>query len=298
MVKGRTVPMTNDEWMDRFLQYLRIERGLSPNTLNAYGRDLVLYSEHLNPADLASARPADVSAFVTFLYNRGLKSRSAARALATVRGLYRFLMLEGAVEENPTSVVEVPKSWSPLPHFLTFEEIDRLLATPNESERAGLRDRAMLEVIYATGLRVSELVGLTTDALDLDSGYVRCMGKGSKERIVPLGDSAVGAVRAYLERGRPKQTCPYLFLNYRGKQLTRAGFWLILKAYGKRAGIDKKITPHMIRHSFATHLLERGADLRSVQMMLGHSDISTTQIYTHVVRERLKQIYRTHHPRA
>lgn len=298
MVQSRPVSMTNDEWMDRFLQYLQIERGLSTNTLNSYGRDLALYSEHLKRIDLIAARPADISAFLTFLYDRGLKARSAARALAAVRGLYRFLMLDGAAVDNPTSVVDVPKSWTPLPHFLTFEEIDRLLAAPNDSERAGLRDRAMIEVMYATGLRVSELVGLTTDTLDLDSGYVRCMGKGSKERIVPLGEAAIEAVRAYLDRSRPKQTCPYLFLNYRGKGLTRAGFWLILRAYGKRAKIEKKITPHMLRHSFATHLLDRGADLRSVQMMLGHSDISTTQIYTHVVRERLKQIYLTHHPRA
>jgi integrase/recombinase XerD len=290
--------MTNDEWVDRFLQYLRIERGLSPNTLDAYGRDLALFSEHLSRADLVSVQTADVSAFITFLYNRGLKARSAARSLAAVRGLYRFLMLEGAAQDNPTAAVDVPKSWVPLPHFLTFEEIDRLLAAPNEAAPAGLRDRAMIEVMYATGLRVSELVGLTTDTVDLDSGYVRCMGKGSKERIVPLGAAAVEAVRAYLDRGRKKQTCPYLFLNYRGKGLTRAGFWLILRAHGKRARIERKITPHMLRHSFATHLLERGADLRSVQMMLGHSDISTTQIYTHVVRERLKQIYRTHHPRA
>ena len=290
--------MTNDEWVDRFLQYLRIERGLSPNTLDAYGRDLALFSEHLSRADLVSVQTSDVAAFITFLYNRGLKARSAARALAAVRGLYRFLMLEGAAQDNPTAAVDVPKSWVPLPHFLTFEEIDRLLAAPNEAAPAGLRDRAMIEVMYATGLRVSELVGLTTDTVDLDSGYVRCMGKGSKERIVPLGAAAVEAISAYLDRGRKMQTCPYLFLNYRGKGLTRAGFWLILRAHGKRARIERKITPHMLRHSFATHLLERGADLRSVQMMLGHSDISTTQIYTHVVRERLKQIYRTHHPRA
>ena len=290
--------MTNEEWVDRFLQYLRIEKGLSANTLDSYGRDLVLYCEYLDEADLASAQPADISAFVSFLYSRGLKARSTARALTAIRGLYRFLMLEGEGQDNPTAVVDIPKSWVPLPHFLTFKEVDRLLAAPRAEEPAGLRDRAMLEVLYATGLRVSELVGLKVDALDLDSGFVRCMGKGSKERIVPLGASAVRAVQEYVAKGRKKQISPYLFLNYRGQRLTRGGLWLILKTYGKRAKIGKKISPHMLRHSFATHLLERGADLRAVQMMLGHSDISTTQIYTHVIRERLKQVYKTHHPRA
>ena len=290
--------MTNDLWIDRFIQYLRIEKGLSANTLSAYSHDLALYLEHLGTKPLVSARPADVSAFITFLYDQGLKARSAARALSAVRGLYRFLILDRATEENPTAAVEVPKSWTPLPRFLTLEEVDRLLETPDVSSPAGLRDRAMLEVLYATGLRVSELVGLRLDTVDLENGFVRSIGKGDKERIVPLGESAVAAVQAYIDSGRQKRISPYLFLNYRGERLTRAGFWLILRGHGKRAKIGKKITPHMIRHSFATHLLERGADLRSVQTMLGHADISTTQIYTHVIRERLKQIYQIHHPRA
>ena len=290
--------MTNDQWIDRFMQYIRIEKGLSKNTLSAYGRDLTLYAEYLRDRDLTSIGPEVVSRFVTFLDDQGRKARSSARALSAVRGLHRFLILEGATVENPTAVVELPKSWTPLPHFLTLEEVDRLLAVPDRSKPAGLRDRAMLEVLYATGLRVSELVGLTLDEVDLDNGSVRTIGKGDKERIVPLGESAVSAVRDYLARGRLKQTSPYLFLNYRGKRLTRAGFWLILRGHGEQAKIHKKISPHMLRHSFATHLLERGADLRSVQMMLGHADISTTQIYTHVIRERLKQIYLSHHPRA
>lgn len=290
--------MTNDQWIDRFMQYLRIEKGLSENTMSAYGRDLTLYAEYLRDRDLKQIGPEIVSRFVTFLYDQGRGARSAARALSAVRGLHRFLILEGATTENPTSVVELPKSWSPLPHFLTIEEVDRLLAAPDTSKPAGLRDRAMLEVLYATGLRVSELVGLTLDEVDLDNGFVRTVGKGDKERLVPLGESAVSAVRDYLAHGRLKQTSPYLFLNYRGKRLTRAGFWLILRGHGEQAKIHKKISPHMLRHSFATHLLERGADLRSVQLMLGHADISSTQIYTHVIRERLKQIYRSHHPRA
>jgi integrase/recombinase XerD len=290
--------MTNDQWIDRFTQYLRIEKGLSLNTLSAYGRDLTLYAEYLQERDVANVEPETVSGFITFLYDQGRKARSAARALSAVRGLHRFLILEGATSENPTAVVELPKAWSPLPHFLTFDEVDRLLAAPDTSTPSGLRDRAMLEVLYATGLRVSELVGLTLDAIDLDNSFVRTIGKGDKERIVPLGESAIASVREYLAEGRLKQTSPYLFLNYRGKRLTRAGFWLILRGHGERAEIQKKISPHMLRHSFATHLLERGADLRSVQLMLGHADISTTQIYTHVIRERLKQIYQSHHPRA
>jgi integrase/recombinase XerD len=290
--------MTNDQWVDRFIQYLRIEKGLSPNSIQAYSRDLQLYLEYLEGAELSKATPERISAFLTFLYDQGLKPRSAARALSAVRGLYRFLVLDGAAVNDPTAAVDVPKSWKPLPHFLTLDEVDRLLDAPDLSKPRGLRDQAMLEVMYATGLRVSELVNLRVDSVDLENGFVRSMGKGSKERIVPLGESAASAVQEYLARGRPKRTHPQLFLNYRGGPLTRAGFWLILREHGKRAGIAKRITPHMLRHSFATHLLERGADLRSVQMMLGHADISTTQIYTHVIRERLKQVYQSHHPRA
>ena len=290
--------MTNDEWVDRFTQYLRIEKGLAANTLNAYGRDLTLYLGYLGNRGIASAGPVEVSGFLTFLYAQGLRARSAARALSAVRGLYRFLALEGVREDNPTAAIEAPKSWAPLPRFLSLPDVDRLLAAPDISRPLGLRDRAMIEVLYATGLRVSELVSLKIDSLDVGNGYVRSVGKGDKERIVPLGETAVLAVGEYLDRGRPATSARHLFLNYRGRPLTRAGFWLILRGHGRRAGIRQGITPHMLRHSFATHLLERGADLRSVQMMLGHADISTTEIYTHVVRERLKQIYTSHHPRA
>ncbi len=291
-------PLTNDQWVDRFVHYLRIEKGLSANTIDAYSRDLKLYLDYLDKRDVLTVEATGVSAFLNYLYDHGLKARSVARALSAVRGLYRFLILDGNTLENPTAAVEVPKAWKPLPHFLTFDEVDRLLGTPDVSEPMGLRDRAMLEVLYATGIRVSELVALTMDSVDLENGFLRSMGKGSKERIVPLGESAAEAIRDYIARGRPKKTSPHLFLNYRGQSLTRGGFWLILRKHGKRANIKKKVSPHMLRHSFATHLLERGADLRSVQMMLGHADISTTQIYTHVVRERLKQIYQAHHPRA
>jgi integrase/recombinase XerD len=290
--------MTNDQWVDRFIQYLRIEKGLSANTVASYSRDLVRYGQYLGETSVVAAGTAEVLRFVTYLQDQGLKARSTARALAAVRGLHRFLILEGTREDNPTAAVDIPKSWSPLPHFLSLAEVDRLLEAPDVSKSAGIRDRAMIEVLYATGLRVSELVGLTMDTVDLDSGFVRPMGKGGKERIVPLGESAIDWLRAHLGRGGRGTASPYLFLNYRGERLSRAGCWLILRGHAKRAGIRKKVSPHMLRHSFATHLLERGADLRSVQMMLGHSDISTTEIYTHVIRERLRQIYQSHHPRA
>jgi integrase/recombinase XerD len=290
--------MTNTDWLDRFTAYLRIERGLSTNTLLSYRRDLALYCEHLGKTSVIQARPSDVSDFLRFLYDRGLKPRSAARALAAVRGLYRFLLLEKAMKQNPTAVVETPRAFAALPHFLSTEDVDRLLATPDREDPIGIRDRAMIEVLYATGLRVSELVGLRLDGVNLDSGFVRCLGKGSKERVVPLGVSACDAIRSYLRSARGGHASETLFLTPRGAPLTRMGFWKILKMYALKAGIRKSISPHVLRHSFATHLLERGADLRAVQMMLGHAEISTTQIYTHVIRERLKQVYKTFHPRA
>jgi integrase/recombinase XerD len=290
--------MTNRDWLDRFIGYVRIERGLSVNTLAAYTHDLAMYLEYLGQTDLVQVRAAEVSGFIRFLYDRGLKPRSTARALAAVRGIHRFLILEKATDENPTSVVESPRAFVPLPHFLTLEEVDMLLAVPDLTEPIGLRDRAMIEVLYATGLRVSELVNLRADGVNVETGYVRCLGKGSKERIVPLGGSACEAVKAYLAGGRGQYASETLFLTKKGRPLAREEFWALLKRYAARAGIKKNISPHILRHSFATHLLERGADLRAVQMMLGHAEISTTQIYTHVIRERLKQIYKSFHPRA
>jgi integrase/recombinase XerD len=290
--------MTNREWVDRYLAYLRIERGVAHNTLVSYQHDLAMYCRHLGRIDLLKARTADVSGFLKYLFNRKLKSRSAARALAAVKGLHKFLMLEKATMENPAATVDRPRAFVPLPHFLTIEEVERLLAAPDTSTPSGLRDRAMIEVLYATGLRVSELVGLRVDGVDLQTGFVRCTGKGSKERIVPLGASAREAVDAYMRTGRPQHPSEFLFLAPRGGTLSRMEFWKILKGYAAKTDIKKKISPHVLRHSFATHLLEHGADLRAVQMMLGHSEISTTQIYTHVIQERLKQIYKNYHPRA
>jgi integrase/recombinase XerD len=290
--------MTNEQWVDRFLQYLRIEKGVAPNTIESYRHDLAMYCEHLDRTAVSEAQSTDVSQFLKFLYTRKLKPRSATRAFAAVRGLHRFLVLERATIGNPTVHVEQPRWWKPLPHVLALDEVDRLLAAPDAVTSKGLRDRAMLEVMYATGLRVSELIGLRVDGVNIAVGFVQCVGKGDKERIVPLGASAAAAVGAYLQIRRVRKPTNYLFLNQRGEKLSRMGFWKILKAYGVQAGIKKKLTPHVLRHSFATHLLEHGADLRAVQAMLGHSNISTTEIYTHVMRERLKEIYKSYHPRA
>jgi integrase/recombinase XerD len=290
--------VNNREWIDRYIHYLRIEKALAENSVQAYERDLAMYTQHLGETALTRVTSSDVSGFLKFLYARRLKPRSAARAFIAVRGLHKFLILEKAIDENPASAVDQPKWWKPLPNVLSLAEVDSLLAGPDLGATRGLRDRAMLEVLYATGLRISELLGLTVDGVHVDAGFIRCVGKGDKERIVPLGASAADAVAAYLRARRPRKPTNYLFLNNRGDRLSRMGFWKILRVYGVKAGIRKRLTPHVLRHSFATHLLERGADLRAVQLMLGHADISTTQIYTHVIRERLKEIYKSYHPRA
>ncbi len=290
--------MTNQEWTARYLQYLRVEKGVSENTVEAYKHDLVMYCEHLGERGFSDVQPADVSSFLKFLYGRKLKPRSATRAFTAVRGLHKFLFLERATTDNPTANIDQPRWWKPLPNVLGLEEVDKLLAAPDLGTDRGIRDRAMLEVLYATGLRVSELIGLRLDGVSLEAGFVRCIGKGSKERIVPIGGSAVDAVRAYMQVRKVRKPTNYLFLSNRGAPMSRMGFWKLLRAYGLRAGIKKRLTPHVLRHSFATHLLEHGADLRAVQTMLGHSSISTTEIYTHVMRERLKEIYKSYHPRA
>jgi integrase/recombinase XerD len=241
--------------------------------------------------------------FLASLYRDSLESKSVARHLVTLRSFFRFAQSQELIETDPAVNLESPKIRRALPGYLKVEEVDRLLAQPDEKTPYGLRDRAMLEVLYSTGLRVSELVGLRVTDLDAKVGCIRCVGKGDKERIVPAGRKALGMVEKYLRDARPKLlakgvSSTALFVNRRGAALSRVGVWKILSGYGRRAGLRTALTPHMLRHSFATHLLERGADLRSVQLMLGHADISTTQIYTHVVEERLKQIYKAHHPRA
>ncbi len=287
-----------------FLDYARVEKGLAANSIESYRRDLTEFAAYLQRQGkgIEAADREDIRGFLTSLYERGLSARSAARHLVSLRNLYRYLLEERAITANPTAEIQIPRIGMDLPHFLTMEEVEKLLAAPDLSTPAGLRDKAMLELLYATGMRVSELVQTRCGDLDANLGIVRCLGKGNKERLIPVGKSALRAVETYLKDGRgklsKKQTSSYLFLNPRGSALSRVGFWKILRRYGKQVGITVGLTPHALRHSFATHLLERGADLRSVQMMLGHSSISTTQIYTHVLNERLKQIYHAHHPRA
>jgi integrase/recombinase XerD len=286
-----------------FINYLRVEKGLAANTIQAYRRDILKFSAFASKArlGLADIRRDDIVDFLGSLYRQGLDSRSVARHLVTVRHFYRFAATEGFVDDDPAANVQSPRFRQGLPEFLSVEEVDRLLRQPDGHTSIGMRDRAMIELMYSTGLRVSELCGLRVADLQMDPGCLRCIGKGNKERLVPVGRQALDAVRKYLGQARPKLlrgASPFLFLNQRGRKIDRIAFWKVLGEYGRRAGLRKTLTPHMLRHSFATHLLDRGADLRSVQMMLGHSDISTTQIYTHVVEERLKQVYKAHHPRA
>jgi len=293
-----------DRLLSTFLRYLAVERGLSANTLEAYGRDLKRFEESLRNCriNLRSARRQDLLTHVRSLRLAGLSPKSVARAINSLRMLYRFLLSEGEVRSDPTADLDVPRTWKSLPHFLTFQEVDRLLSAPDTGRPLGVRDLAMLEVLYATGIRVSELISLRLEDLNLEVGYLSCMGKGSKERIVPLGRKAIERLQQYLRDVRPGLTrrgeSRFLFTNRNGSKMSRQGFWKILKGYGATAGIRRHLSPHVLRHSFATHLLEHGADLRSVQMMLGHADISTTQIYTHVNRERLRRIYHDFHPRA
>jgi len=290
--------------ISRFLRHLQVERGLSSNTLTAYALDLRKFSAFCAARKLsiqAAGRDA-VLDFLSALYRQKLSSRSVARHLATLRVFFRFAVTDGLIREEPTLNLQSPRVWKSLPIFLTITQVEKLLAMPDAKTPLGARDAAMLEVLYSTGLRVSELVGLRIAEMDLGMGCVRCLGKGNKERLVPLGRAAINALRLYLGEPRARllrgRTSPLVFLNHHGSKMTRVGFWKVLKSYGRRAGLTPKLSPHKLRHSFATHLLERGADLRSVQAMLGHADISTTQIYTHVTQERLRQIYRAHHPRA
>jgi len=290
-----------------FLTHVKVEKGLSSNTVSAYKRDLVKFDAFARKRKLSleAISRDDLVDFLAGLYRQKLESRTVARQLVTLRNFFRFAQIQELIPADPSMNLESPKIRRTLPGYLRLEEVERLLAQPNEKTPLGLRDRAMLEVLYSTGLRVSELISLGVSNLDAKVGCVRCIGKGDKERIVPVGRKALGIVDKYLREARP-QLCgkgkssgtPTLFVNRRGGPLSRVGVWKIMSAYGRRAGLRVPIKPHMLRHSFATHLLERGADLRSVQLMLGHVDISTTQIYTHVVEERLKQIYKAHHPRA
>ena len=290
-----------------FLTHAKVEKGLSVNTISAYQRDLLKFEDFAKKRKLTveSVSPDDLVDFLAGLYRQKLESRTVARHLVTLRNFFRFAQTQELITADPSIHLESPKIRRHLPGYLRLEEIEKLLAQPDAKTPMGMRDKAMLEMLYSTGLRVSELTSLKLGDLDSKVGCVRCIGKGDKERIVPVGKKALGMVDKYLREARPvllqqAKGVPNasLFVNRRGRPLSRVGVWKILSAYGRRAGLRIALTPHMLRHSFATHLLERGADLRSVQLMLGHADISTTQIYTHVVEERLKQIYKAHHPRA
>lgn len=292
-------------WIDRFLNYLLVEKGLSGATLDAYSRDLLRYTAFLERSGRSTAGGEDgplILKHLIDLRNAGLGARSRARHLVAVRGFYRFLAQEKLIPADPARVIDLPKTSLKLPDVLSVEEVRRLLNAPDSARPQGIRDAAMLEVLYAAGLRVSELVGLKLPDVHLDAGFVRVMGKGSKERVVPIGQYArektlfyLGNARSRLLANRPS---PYLFIARAGRPITRQGFWKLLRRYAEAAGLVKRVTPHSLRHSFASHLLEGGADLRAVQVMLGHADIATTQIYTHVANERLREVHRRFHPRG
>jgi integrase/recombinase XerD len=289
--------------LDQFMNQLKVERGLSANTLAAYSHDLLTFFDFLGRKGVAplEATQDDLIAFVGEKRPH-LSARSLARCLVSIRMFYRFCVSEEKIETNPARLLGIPKLHQHLPDILSRDEVEALLSQPDVQTVLGKRDKAMLELLYATGLRVTELIDLRVNNINLDAGFVRTMGKGSKERIVPMGSQAMDALRQYLGGGRASllkrggSSC--LFLSSRGRSMTRQGFWKIIKGYALKAGIVRRVTPHTLRHSFATHLLEGGADLRSVQVMLGHSDISTTQIYTHVAREKLRSIHEKYHPRA
>ncbi len=293
-----------DEAIKEFLAFASVERGLSPNSVAAYTRDLGRLAAFLADRDLvpAKASAADLRAFLASLYDAGLSGRSVARYTSSLRSFYRHLLDRGAIDSDPSARLRSPGRWRTLPECLSLAEVDRLLEAPNAETDLGARDRAMLQLLYATGLRVSELVAVRLADLDMASGVLRTTGKGGKTRLVPVGQSALRAVETYSEKHRPRllkrRASEHLFVTRSATGMTRQAFWKLVKKHGARAAIASRITPHALRHSFATHLLERGADLRSLQLMLGHADISTTQIYTHVLRDRLRKVYDSHHPRA
>jgi integrase/recombinase XerD len=287
-----------------YLDHLRVERALSPGTLEAYGRDLSRLTAYARRGkrSVLDLRQADVSDFIGSLRGEGLGARSVARAVHALHGLFRFAVREGLIDADPMENLRAPRAFAPLPRYLTAPQVEALLAAPDVDAPLGIRDRAILEVLYATGLRVSELISLRAGDVDFAVGIVTCFGKGRKERLVPVGEEARRWIVRYQEEVRPGLThgrAPHeLFLSNRGGRLSRMGLWGIVRRHAVAAGVESTLTPHVLRHSFATHLLERGADLRALQAMLGHADISTTQIYTHITRERLRKVYDQYHPRA
>jgi len=296
------ISLTMNQYIAEFADYLKIEKRQSLNTVSAYKRDMKRFVSYFSDKKVSEVTASDVRSFLLSMREEGLAASTVARALSSVKSFFSYLFTENQISENPTEIIESPRPWRKLPNVMSMEEVDVLIAAPDTKSPAGLRDLAMLELLYATGLRVSELVSVKMSTVDLKVGYLRSLGKGSKERVVPLGDAARIAVENYLLNGRPallkKRSSGDMFLTRRGVAMTRQGFWKILKQYTVKAGIKGAVSPHTLRHAFATHLLERGADLRSVQQMLGHSDISTTQIYTHILQERMREVHDRYHPRA
>ncbi|MDP3732608.1 MAG: site-specific tyrosine recombinase XerD [Candidatus Omnitrophota bacterium] len=293
-----------NELVDAFLNYLLVERGLSRNTIIAYQEDINAYIDFLKRAHIDSfslTKKNDITDFMLSQKDKGLASNSVARRLAAIKAFYRFLVRERISKVDPSNLIDSPKLWKKIPETLSANEVDALLSQPNIRNRQGIRDKSILETLYATGMRVSEAANLKTDNINLDVGFLRCIGKGNKERIIPLGKKAISSIKRYLQISRPQQLKnkenDFLFLNRFGKKISRQSLWKLIKRYAREARIKKPMGPHILRHSFATHLLERGADLCSVQEMLGHANISTTQIYTHISKERLKAIHRMFHPR-
>lgn len=293
------------ELIQQFLDYLSIERGLAPNTIQAYGRDLNMFVDFLEKRGVTFIEKVSHKDITEFMWSRKQKdiaANSISRGLVAIRVFFRFLLREQKIRQDPTSVLDSPKLWKRIPDVLGVAEVEKLITRPDTKDTLGLRDRAILELFYATGARVSELISLNINDLNMDVGFLKCSGKGGKERIVPLGKKAQEAVKIYLEKSRPKLLGKHaanngLFISRLGKKMTRQMLWKLIKKYARLANIKKEVTPHTLRHSFATHMLERGADLRVVQELLGHANISTTQIYTHVDKERLKAIHRKFHPR-
>ena len=300
----RSLPEETLQVIEQFTDAMWMERGLSRNTLSAYRNDLSGLAVWLlkQGRTLLAARRQDLLAYLSDRVNGGAKPRTTARLLSSMRRFYRYLIREGQLQEDPSVRIDTPRIGRPLPDTLSESEVEALLDAPDEQDTLGLRDRAMLELLYACGLRVSELVGMTTDQASLTQGVVRLIGKGSKERLVPMGEEAVDWLQHYLDESRPDlaagSSAKQLFITRRGKGMTRQAFWYRIRHYAVKSGINKPLSPHTLRHAFATHLLNHGADLRVVQMLLGHSDLSTTQIYTHVARERLKDLHAQHHPRG
>ena len=295
--------IASDRLIDGFIDNVWLEKGLSQNTLNAYRQDLSNFSNWLNPVYLEKANKINLLDYLAYRLKQGYSSRSTARSLSSLRAFYAYLLSKSLIIENPTSKIQSPKLGHSLPKVLSEEDVEKLINAPNTKDPIGLRDRAMLELLYACGLRISELINLDVLNLNIRQGVVKVLGKGGKERLVPIGDQALDWISNYLTYGREQlindnKKSPYLFLSNRGTGMTRQAFWYRIKLYANKSGVDRSLSPHTLRHAFATHLLNHGADLRTVQLLLGHTSLSTTQIYTEVARHRMKELHREHHPRG